>query len=301
MSVVEHNYLGANLGRFALSWQSILGHEGFVMKIKKAKIRATGTQLLDRAVAMLKLLGEAGQVGLKAAELSEHLSLTTPTTHRIIQALERHSLVEKEQQTRRYRLGLSLFAMGAKAADGTGLRTLCRPSIIKLAAETGDTVFLMARSGLNAICVDRHEGTYMLDSLTGHVGGQIPMGVGSASQAILAFLPAPEAQAIINANESAFGRFGKLTAAQVLEQLPAVRARGYAIDRGSLVEGISAIAVPILTPGRDVVAAFAINMTSSRLSEERIETLKAQLSNEVTKITEALNPMEYVARNKRSY
>lgn len=267
----------------------------------KPKNGVTGTQLLDRAVAMLKLLGEAGQTGARTPDLGEQLNLTTPTTHRIIAALERHGLVEREASTRRYRLGLALFSLGARAADGTGLRTIARPSLIKLAAETGDTVFLMARSGLSVVCVDRQEGTYVLDSLTGHVGGQIPMGVGSASQALLAFLPTAEAQAITAANELAYGRFGKLTAKSVLDQLPVIRERGYAVDHGDLVDGISAIAVPVLTPGRDVIAAFAINMTSSRLSTERIETLVSLLTGEVNKICAALNPMEYAARNRRSF
>lgn len=265
---------------------------------RKTPESVTGTQLLDRAVAMLKLLGEAGQEGLKAGDLGARLSLTAPTTHRIIAALERHGLVEREDSTRRYRLGLSLFAMGARAADGTGLRTLCRPALIRVAAETGDTVFLMARSGLNAVCVDRQEGTYMLDSLTGHVGGQIPMGVGSASQAILAFLPEAEANAVVDANAEAYRRFNGLSADEVRQELPLIRSRGFAIDRGRLVDGISAIAVPIRTPGRDVVAALAVNMTSSRLPDDRIAPLRKSLEREVDDVAHALNPLEYTARGR---
>jgi len=98
-------------------------------------------------------------------KLRKHVGLTGPTSHRIIAALERHGLIEREQATKRYRLGLSLFALGARAADGTGLRTVCRPALLRLAAESGDTVFLMARSGFDAVCVDRQEGAYIIDSL----------------------------------------------------------------------------------------------------------------------------------------
>ena len=192
--------------------------------------QASGTQLLDRSVGVIKLLGEVGERGARMAEIAERLDLKTPTAHRIVTALERHGLIERERATKRYRLGLALFALGATAADGTGLRKLCRPALLKLAAETGDTVFLMARSGFNVICVDRQEGTYMLDSLTGHVGGQIPMGVGPASQAILAFLPEEEAEAIIKANAPLFRRYNGLTAAKVRSStsagpLTAVRSR----------------------------------------------------------------------------
>ena len=183
--------------------------------------QATGTQLLDRTVSVIKLLGTFGEKGARMSEIAESLGLKTSTAHRIVTALERHGLIEREHATKRYRLGLALFALGATAADGTGLRKLCRPALLRLAGETGDTVFLMARSGLNVVCVDRQEGSYVLDSLTGHIGGQIPMGVGPASQAILAFLPEDEADAIIEANAPLYARVSWAQRQQDSQQLAA--------------------------------------------------------------------------------
>lgn len=269
--------------------------------MREDRDKAAGTQLLDRAVAIMKLLGDAGERGLRPVELSEKLGLTSTTTHRIVTALERHGLVERESATRRYRLGLSLFAMGATAADGTGLRRLCRPALVRLASETGDTVFLMARSGFNVVCVDRQEGTYVLDSLTGHIGGQIPLGVGSASLAVLAFVPVAEAEAVIAANEARYAAFNGLTAADIRQELPLIRERGYTIDQGHLVAGISAVAVPIAPKGRDVVAALAVNMTSSRLPAERVPQIVARLQSETAAIAEVLNPLDIVgSRSSRS-
>lgn len=224
--------------------------------------------------------------------MADAQGLKTSTAHRIITALERHGLVEREHTTKRYRLGLALFALGATAADGTGLRKLSRPALLRLAAETQDTVFLMARSGFNVVCVDRQEGAYILDSLTGHVGGQIPMGVGSASQAILAFLPQEEAEVVITTNASQYPRYNGLTAEKVRASLLAVRERGYALDHGDLVAGISALAVPILPQGRDAIAAIAINMTSARLEPERMDRLVEALRREVRIIEESINPLE---------
>lgn len=253
---------------------------------------ASGTQLLDRTVGVIKLLGEIGEKGARIAEIAESLGLKTSTAHRIVTALERHGLIEREHATKRYRLGLALFALGATAADGTGLRKLCRPALLRIAGETGDTVFLMARSGFNVVCVDRQEGTYMLDSLTGHVGGQIPMGVGPASQAILAFLPPEEAEAIIAANAPLYARYHGLDADGVRAQLPLIRARRYALDHGELVAGISALAVPILPQGRDAVASIAINMTSARLEPDRLARLVDLLRDQVARIEATINPLE---------
>ena len=258
----------------------------------KEEIAATGTQLLDRAVAILKLLGEIGQAGASMAAIGEAMGLKQPTVHRIVTALERHGLVDRERETKRYRLGLALFAMGAAAADGTGLRQIARPALMRLAAITGDSVFLMARAGFNTVCVDRQQGTYVIDSLTGHIGGQIPMGVGPASQAILAFLPQPEADVILTTNGPLYRQYGILASRKIKDNLAKIREDGYALDQGELVAGISAIAVPILPPGRDAIAAIAINLTSARLTTERIPELAGLLAKEVGEIEAQLNPLE---------
>jgi len=254
--------------------------------------QTTGTQLLDRTVGVIKLLGEFGEKGARMSEIAGSLGLKTSTAHRIVTALERHGLIERERATKRYRLGLALFALGATAADGTGLRKLCRPALLRLAGETGDTVFLMARSGLNVVCVDRQEGSYMLDSLTGHVGGQIPMGVGPASQAIMAFLPQDEANAILEANAALYARYHGVSADKIRASLPQIRAQHYALDHGELVAGISALAVPILPQKRDAVASIAINMTSARLAPERLTALLELLKVQVARIEETINPLE---------
>jgi len=257
----------------------------------KDETAATGTQLLDRAVAILKYLGETGQGGTSMAAIADELELKQPTVHRIVTALERHGLVDREQETKKYRLGLALFALGAKAADGTGLRQLARPALLRLAATTSDSVFLMARAGLTTVCVDRQQGSYVIDSLTGHVGGQIPMGIGPASQAILAYLPAAEIDVVLSANAPLYKKFGGFSARKIRETLQQIRANGYALDDGELVAGISSIAVPILPPGRDAIASIALNLTSPRLTPGRLPELVSLLTKEVREIETQLNPL----------
>ncbi|MER8802265.1 IclR family transcriptional regulator [Mesorhizobium sp. M0520] len=240
-----------------------------------------GTQLLDRSVALLNYLGEVGEKGARVHEMSKALGLTLSTTHRIASALERHLLFEREPSTRRYRLGLSLYMLAAKAADGVGLRRCCRPALLRLAAQTESTVSLMARSGSNIVCIDRQEGSYVIDSLTGHIGGQVPLGVGSASLAILAFVPPEEANVIIGANAHLYSAFSGLSADDIRNQLPAIRERGYALDQDHPIDGISYLALPIRPQRRDVMGALVINATSARMPQERIQKLLRLIKREV--------------------
>ncbi|AYD00648.1 IclR family transcriptional regulator [Neorhizobium sp. NCHU2750] len=250
----------------------------------------TGTQLLDRAIAILNGLGEAGPDGATSVELMETLGLTQPTAHRIISALEREGLVERDRQSRKLRLGMTLFALASAAMDHTGLRSLVRPALVRICAATSDTVFLMARAGFNAICVDRHQGSYLIGSLTKNVGGQIPMGLGSASQAILAFLPGGEIEALIDHNAAELEQYGSWDRGQFLRSLAEIKRQGYALDDGELVAGISAIAMPILSDRRDPIAAIAINLTSARMTPERVPQLVDLLRREILAIEQALGP-----------
>jgi DNA-binding IclR family transcriptional regulator len=256
------------------------------------KIRPVlGTQLVDRTMAILRYLGDRGQRGATASEIAASLELSKSTAHRLAVAMARHRLIEREQATKRYRLGLSLFALGAQAADSTAFRKICHPALLRIAAETGDTVLLMGRSGFNAICIDREVGTYTISSLTGReVGGQIPMGVGPSSQLLLALMPPEDARVIIEANAGHYSRFNKLTVEEIWERLPMIIKQGYAVEQGRLIDGLSAVAMPIAPFGRDVVGCLTIHMTTARLTPMRLPQLLKLLRHEINQIEEQINP-----------
>jgi DNA-binding IclR family transcriptional regulator len=116
------------------------------------------------------------------------------------------------------------------------------------------------------------------------------LGVGPASQAILAMLPPNEAEIILAANHGLYGRFNGLTVDQIKHELAGIRARRYAVDDGRLVEGISAVAVPVMVATGDVAGAIAINMTSARLRSRRVDDLVQILRREIAEIEEKINP-----------
>ncbi len=253
----------------------------------EAESRPSGTQLIDRAVAVLHLLGQSGQEGCRLTELAAGIGLSLPTAHRIVAALERHRLVERDRHRRTVRLGLALFALGAEAADGTGLRRLCRPALLRLSGATSESLFLMARSGLDTICVDRQAGNYLLESLTRHVGGVVPLGLGSASLAIMAHLPPEEIEAVITANAARYASYG-LKIETIRGYLAQARRDGYVVTDGLMIEGIAAVAVPIRPAGQDVTAAIAVNLTSARLTESWKAQLLALMREEIAVIEEQI-------------
>ena len=254
--------------------------------------RPLGTQLLERVLAILGHLATAGDKGDRLTDIAGAVDLNLSTTHRILAALEHHGLVDREEATKSHRLGLALFALGAQAADGTGLRRLSRPALTRLSAETGETSYLMVRSGLNTVCVDRHPGSYVIESLTQNVGGTLPLGIGSGSVAILSFLPPREIDIVIKANRNQYRGY-RLTQKDVARVVAEGRQNGHIVTHDVLIEGVSGVAMPIRPAGRDVVAAITLNMTTARLADGRLDRLLALLREEVTGIEEQLARMPH--------
>ncbi|WP_029010030.1 AMP-binding protein [Azospirillum halopraeferens] len=75
-----------------------------------------GTQSLERAIALLRVVAAKGEAGARLADLMAAAGLTKATTHRMLAALVREGLLEQDEATRRYHPGRELAALGRAAA-----------------------------------------------------------------------------------------------------------------------------------------------------------------------------------------
>src|SRR6185369_10634180 len=144
-----------------------------------------GTQSIQRAVAVLRILAAAREAGLGLTEISMHAELTRPTTHRILSVLVAEGIVEQRPGTRRYVVGeqIPLLALSRRARDP--LLDIVRPHLRAVVGEIGDAGFLTRRAGLDTVCVARQLGTYPIQVLAWDVGERRPLGVTIAGIAIL--------------------------------------------------------------------------------------------------------------------
>lgn len=135
-----------------------------------------GVGSASRLFAVLRGLSAASAEGERVIQLAERIGLSQPTTHRLLRGLVEEGMVEQDTRSKRYRLSLEFFALAARAGNGGNLRELARPSLLRLSASLGDSLFLLARSGFDAICLDRSEGPYPIRTFTGDIGGRVALG-----------------------------------------------------------------------------------------------------------------------------
>ncbi|MGE0314310.1 MAG: IclR family transcriptional regulator [Lautropia sp.] len=260
-----------------------------------------GLQTLDRAVGLLRLLGSKGEAGLRLVDVQSAMQLTKPTAHRLLTELARHGLVAHDPVRHRYRLGQELAVLGWSVVDRQqDLRTTAMHSAAMLAEETGDTVFVVARSGVETVCIDRHTGAYPIKALTIDVGTRRPLGVGAGGLAILATLPDVQASAILEVVGERLPEHCRATLAQVRQVVAEARSRGFAISNGFVNPDVRAVGVSIRDFRDDPIAAIGVAAIHARLPHRRIASIARSLSRERNRIEARLRSGEHRATAARS-
>lgn len=239
---------------------------------------AAGTQTLARAVAVLKHLGTGGPTGLRVGDVQEALGLTRPTAYRILNALVQHGFTARDPSGRRYLLGPELAILArAAVTHSLDLQKLCQNDVIELARQTGDTTFLMVRSGFELVCFDLKNGSYPIQTMTAAIGTRRPVGIGAAGVAVLAALDEEEAQEALKACRARLGDYARASDTAIVTALRHARERGYALSVGTVHESVSGLAVAILDK-REPIAALLVTSITERISAARIPGIVALLN-----------------------
>lgn len=249
-----------------------------------------------RIASLLRHLGEAGPSGTRLSALAEATELPAPTALRLLRALVAEDLVDLDPATKTYRLGLGLFRLAAKAGNPLALRDLARPALLRLTGALGETVFLLVRSGYDAVCIDRTAGPLPIRSFTGDIGGRVMLGLGQGSMAILAHLPTDEQEAVIRYNLPRIREVTSLDEAFLLTEIARTRDLGYCAAASGLIPGMAGLGVPILDAEGRAVAALSVGSTVDRLAGERREAIAGMLRREAAGIAARLNPFDETLR-----
>lgn len=252
--------------------------------------------MLERAFAVIRALSEAQADGGRVTRLAKAVGLTQGTVHRILHALIAEGIVEQDDNSKLYRLSVDFFALAAQAGNPSGMRTLCRPALLRLCASLGDTIFLLVKSSFDAVCLDICEGPFPIRSFTGDIGGRVALGVGQGSLAILAFLPEAEREEIIRFNVPRIRGYGVLDEVYLRTEIERVRRLGYAANNTGVLDGMAGVAVPVLDRTGLAVAALSVGTLASRLGDDRLPMVVELLRRQADAIGPQTNPFDVALR-----
>lgn len=232
-----------------------------------------GAGSLKRGVLLLKLLATAGPRGLPLTDIAARAALPHPSAHRVLKQLSAERLVDRHPQLRRYRLGPLAFELGMAGSTMYDISDLCSPAMDTLAKSTEDTVYLVVRSGFDAVCMHRREGSFPIRALVLEVGSRRPLGVGAGGLAILAALDEEERVKIIERVAPVLSPFGHLTPEAVAEACASTRERGASVIESTINRGVTAIGHHFCDGMGQAIGALSVAALSQRMRPPRIRAI----------------------------
>ncbi len=218
-----------------------------------------GTQAVDRAAALIELVVRADEP-ISFTELSDETGLARSTTSRLLAALERTELVERDAAGR-YVAG-PLFALHtALHSPWPQVARLARPVLEEVGRRTGETVHLGVARGVGVVHIAQVESTYLLSARDWNEV-DVPPHCSSLGKVLYAYdcLPVPPGPLARRTERTVASRDA------LVAELETIRRKGYAAAVDELETGLTAIAAPVR--GRDgVIAAIGVSGPTARLQD----------------------------------
>jgi len=244
----------------------------------------SGTQAVDRAITLLRLVGRHTK-GVPLATLVTESGLGKPTVRRLMLALIRGGLIEQGDESRLYRLGAECYVLGTLATPHHGLLEISADAVARLARDSGDTAFVTMRRGSGAVCLHRQEGAFPIRTHALTAGAQHPLGVGAGSLAMLAALPDGEVETVLADNAPLLAiAYPGLAAEALRRMVAATRQRGFALNPGMVISGSWGVGVALRNGDGTVAGALSIAAIESRMQPPRDSELAAMLRREAQDI-----------------
>ena len=229
---------------------------------------------VDRAAALLLALGESqGEAGV--TELARRLGLHKSTASRLLATLQKRGLVEQDDETGKYRLGLVVIRLAEQAERTLDLRGIALPELERLARLTHETTGLGILEGDTMLAVAQVDGPNLI-AVGDWTGRATPLHCVASGKVLMAALAEREVLRIVRRGLVSYTERTITELEPLLEELARIRRRGYATALGEYEMGLNAVAAPVHDARGNVIAAVDIWGPAFRLTPRRIPELAAQ-------------------------
>ena len=231
---------------------------------KERKDSRYNIRALDRAFRILKLLKDGEPRSLK--ELSDSIDLSTSTTFRLLATLNYHQFVERDDQTFKYRLGLSSLELANSYYKSNNVRQVALPEIEALRDDYKETVHLAMLDKMEIVYLDKLPGLYAIGLMSSRVGGRAPAHCTGVGKVLLAYEDPQVISDYFKIHK--LKRFTKATIVDLdifMKQMEEIRSRNYGLDMGEHEDEVCCIAAPIFDMRDCVIAAISVSGPKGRM------------------------------------
>lgn len=221
-------------------------------------------------------------------EISQRLGLSKARVFRILYTLVSRGYIQQDPHTQKYALGLGFLGLGEAVRSRIDLLRAAEPFLVELAAISGDATYLVVRLSGGALLADRRQGRQVLQ-VTTPIGQILPHHVAAGPKVLLAYLPEPEREQVINHMTLTSFTPNTITDRDVLRrQIAQILEQGYASDEGDYESDVYAVSAPVWGHMGGVVAALSIAAPRSRCGQERRNQLSGLVMSSAARLSTEL-------------
>jgi DNA-binding IclR family transcriptional regulator len=241
---------------------------------------------VTKAVQILRYLARTPEpIGVNS--LATALGIVPSTCLHILRALVREGLVAFDISSKRYRLGIGVLGLASTYITRSPLPTIVQPLLDDIARRLGVTASLIDRIDEHELIVSASAQGSDMFSVKVTVGSTFPSFSSASGRCVAAY--SGQSRTALRA------RFAKLhwqdapTFKRWTAEVDAVKVKGYAIDAGSYIRGLTSISVPVVKPGGVLARCVAVIALKDQLSDAKISVLVA----EATSVAKELQKAEF--------
>jgi len=241
---------------------------------------------LDRGIALLRLLAVEERATL--TNIALEAELTPSSAYRILVTLQGHGLVEFDEASQEWSVGLEAFRIGTSYLARRGLLDVARPVMAELMRSSGETANLAIADTDEVVFVAQIESRHPVRAFHGP-GSRGHLHSSGIGKALLAELAPDEVVARLSAK--GLPRFTDRTLtdpAALADDLALTRARGWSLDDEERHAGMRCIAAVIFDAGGVAIAGVSISGPTARFADDALAALGTRVRSAADEITRRL-------------
>lgn len=205
-------------------------------------------------------------------EIAAKVGLHKSSVSRLLATLEQEDIVERDETSRKYRLGLGLISVAGPLLANLDVRRVCLPLLQELSATTGETSALVVWSGSEAVTVEQVPSPQQIKH-TNPLGTRYGTALSASVRVFLASLSPDVVRDKLGQGLPSLPEGADIEI--FLEHLAADSRRGYAANYGQTSPEEVGIAAPVRDHRGEVIAAVLLAAPQYRVSEALVPDLGA--------------------------
>ncbi|MFW5991637.1 MAG: IclR family transcriptional regulator [Halanaerobiaceae bacterium] len=213
------------------------------------------------------------------SEIASRTGLYKSVVHRLVNSLVAEGFMNKDPETKKYKLGIKFFELGKIVEKQMELKKIARPIMEKLTSKCNQGTILCVLSDLQQVCISKTD-TSKIIQIASQIGVRIKLHAGASAKLLLAYLPRKKREEYYEKYELKSFTDKTITDREDLEDnLVEIREKGYAFTVEERDEGVAGIAVPIFNYRKEVVASLTMlgpkwNYKDEAVIKEYIKSLR---------------------------